>query len=128
MPSHRHLGPGRFLACVAMMEAAGQDRPRRVKNGRCSGPQDNGAAVPSFDDEEPRRLQRVTLRESVHLACIRAGDPGSNYAYNVPSDARVVDKKVNESQRGIDFVIYSEDFPEVAEGKPIPELNKGLRR
>jgi hypothetical protein len=118
--------PGRFLACVARIEAAGQDRHRRVKNGRRSGPHKNGAAVPSFGDEESRRLKRVTLSERFLFTCMRAGER-DGWVYDLPFDAYIVDRQVNESQRATDFVIHSEDFPEVAEGKPIPELQRERR-
>jgi hypothetical protein len=69
-----------------------------------------------------RRLQEVTVPEALLFACLRAGT--RRYVHNPPYDAHVVGCTADTSQRTIRLIIHSEDFAEVEEGKPIPELER----
>jgi hypothetical protein len=69
-----------------------------------------------------RRLTEVIVPEAFLLACLRAGT--RCWVYDPPVDAHVVGCEVNLAQRALRLVLHAEGFPEVAEGEPIPELER----
>jgi hypothetical protein len=69
-----------------------------------------------------RRLKEVILPEALLFACLRTGS--KRWFYDVPQGAHVVGCEANPAKRVLRLVLCSEDFPEVAEGQPIPELER----
>lgn len=107
--------PDRFLTCLALAEAQVLNRERkRMAKGMPS------SVV--LDDGQPRRLMRLTLWETSLFTVLRGGT--GRWVYGIPADAHVVACEADTSQRALRLVIRSVTFPEVAEGEPIPELER----
>lgn len=110
--------PGRFLACVARIEAA-QEKPRRVKKDK-PRQEANGTAPRGFGDGRSRRVKMTTLSEEGVFALPRRDEAASDRDLKLPFDAHIVDCETDVSQRRIHIFICSESFREVLEGQSIP--------
>jgi hypothetical protein len=115
--------PDRFAACLAtldsqMPKAGKQDRDADDAPLNGSGETERRGV----DDGRPQRLKTVTVREADLFALLRKQDGGCKP--NPPADAYVVACKSDSSQRTVVLTISSVTFPEVAEGEPVPYLER----
>jgi hypothetical protein len=112
--------PDRLVVCLARMEALSR-KPQPQQSPKLNGTVDDGIA----HECEARRLKKLFVREDQLLSCI-GNERGKYYVYKPPSDAHVVACHANPSQREIEVVIHSSDFPVVAADEPIPALEREL--
>jgi len=114
---HAREQPAHFLACVAMVDAAGQQ----------DGEGDGGADGEPAQTDEPRvmhghrsqRIKRLFVPwKHLHL-CLTGGR--LDWIWNIPRDSELVSGAVVPERGGVVLTIHSYEFPYVAEGAPIPE-------
>jgi hypothetical protein len=116
--------PDRLFACLILLDAPAKAEER---TGSPQGAQVNGVgrlAAGGLDHGQPRRLKTVTLQESRLLSSL--GEEAGMWVHKLPHDAHVVGCEADPGQRVIRIIMYSEDFPVVEEGQPIPELDREL--
>jgi hypothetical protein len=116
--------PDRLINCLLTLEAQGtKSEEENLAPDSVSRSETNG--FPKDDDS--RRVKGVTISEPAFFEYLRA-EPGKSYVFDLPSDARVVGCKPDIPNRSIDLVVRSMTFPEVPDGKPIPELEREQAR
>jgi hypothetical protein len=112
--------PDRLVACLALADPLLPQAAQPARDAAAQTRDAGGTNAPTYGPS--RRLKEVMVPEAFLLACLRAGK--RRWVYHPPQDAHVVGCEANLGQRSLRLVLHSEDFPEVAEGVPIPALEK----
>lgn len=117
--------PGRLVVCLTRLEAVEQKLDRRSPKPRQAHPKSASRRAGWFaSDSRSRRLMKITVSESLLFASLKA-EP-EIWFHDLPQDAHVVGCVMDNSKRAIQLFLHSESFPELAEGEPIPELDREL--
>jgi hypothetical protein len=72
-------------------------------------------------DERPSRVMTMFVPWP-HLLAHFTGKRDGFWLRNLPLDTRLISCVMHPARSGVEFLIHSETFPEVAEGEPIPEF------
>jgi hypothetical protein len=114
--------PDRLVACMALADPphAKADARGPAADGPAK-PCTGGAAVGSPGAAASRRLQEVAVAEKRLLSHL---SEGTGYVFRPPHDAHVVGCQLDTAKREIRLIFHSESFPVVAEGEPIPDMER----
>jgi hypothetical protein len=105
--------PGHFLSCVVRVETGVENKEEGERPGR--------EATRSLTGKGTIRIRKLFVPEGRLVACLE-GESALRIS-NLPSDCMKIEaSEVDQARGGVVFTVFSELFSEVAEGKPIPDL------
>jgi hypothetical protein len=128
--------PDKFFACLMSLQpptnaaeprnretaTSADDVPEMLRgSGTLQATNDVNPIESSLTARQPRRLKAVFVPEAILTLCLAGG--AAPRITNFPLPMRVVGYKIDPVREGVVLIIYSELFPVLPDGQPIPEFS-----